>query len=219
MSEFLTPEEQYNTQQRILHDAELIRGGAVINKLGILVVTAAQREELLYGDPEKEKMYEWLDTNVEQAFAEKAEGGKLSAIESRCVRALQRDGATTFRHVMIRGAYRVRDLRNIGGKSYDALIDIMQNDLGIPLNNTSTDEDLVKYCRNVAEIDGGFIDQKIRPGYSVQDVVDAESLEDIARMFNASFYVSDQVKLEAALSTKQQAVGFASSFEQLKHTQ
>lgn len=215
MSQFeLTPDQQRSTEKQILYEAELIRGGATISKLGQLVVTEAQRERLMRVDPYEEEIYEWLDTTVEDAFLTT---GKLTAIETRCINALARDGATTFRHVLIRGAHRLSDLRNLGGKSGGALMDALQNDYGIELKEAPTFEEVVNYCRDVSEVDGGFISEKIRPGYSVKDILDTGSNEEILPMLSLRFQNAEDVQLKAADAIRRQATNFADQFGQVKH--
>jgi hypothetical protein len=129
-----TIEEQIMLRERSLHDAQLIRGGAVWDTFGRLVITQTQLElaqkisnphylslgadmsdrEPALSSFEWQQLHQWLDTPT-YPYTDSSEPGL--DITARTRNSLSREGITTLRGIYIIGREGVSKVRNLGPRA------------------------------------------------------------------------------------------------------
>ena len=162
--------ERHGMEQRIVHDACLVQGGAKIGELGRLVLTEYQVEVLYNSGGEQDPVDTWLATDVEDAWRAYAPRAAV-----RIPYVLKRGGLNNVRDVLAAGRERVRDLRNAGQGTIDGVGGMLQNEFGIAWSEKPAVAEIRAICNDLSQVNAIVLDAPIKRGYTVQQVLDTPS--------------------------------------------
>ncbi|MDL2342161.1 MAG: hypothetical protein QFB87_03740 [Patescibacteria group bacterium] len=173
--ELFSSVEQISLEQRILQDAEFIKGGARVNQLGALVLTQAQVAEAYYeGDPSvmqvlseapvlnseaKTAKDSWLDQSLESLVAQyETPPNTIGSPAARTVlrHSLARNGIEDVRNLLVFGSAKLFDLQGVGSTIVNVAEKIVNdNEYGFTLKNMPTHDELRMLCSDLDKITVG----------------------------------------------------------------
>lgn len=166
MSEYLlSGDQQRMSEQRIIHDAELLNEGATINNLGVLVITEAQH----WGFSDKDiapDSQTWLLSDITTLYESSGVGELMG---NRPLKTLLRSGISRVQQVLALGRHGMPS--GIGSKSLHAIDFMLSNDFGFEWKDFPTYEDIAHYCSGLEEVPGQLIHRRIKSHFSVADVL------------------------------------------------
>ena len=172
MSEWLilSEEQQYETEQRILHDAQLISGGAKINDLGHLIITAEQYIQLKEEADYIPDISDWLQTDVAALF--KGNHPFSGFEEKSLITILQGKNIHTVKDILIRGQ-RIEG-PGLGEIRWRMINDrISDNSYGIEFQPEPTPSFIASICGSLEEVPALCISRLAKDDISIQAILSA----------------------------------------------
>lgn len=156
-----TEEQQRQTELRILHDAELLRSGASVNKLGGVALDDGQLENVMTTrDPlqtsverlERSARETWLETRLEQVFSDAEDLD--SHAKGRAMQAVLGSGLISVRHILVYGREALVTGRNQLGPRFIGVLDnyITANAFGYNWEDHPTLESVVDICGTLDKV-------------------------------------------------------------------
>lgn len=159
----LTETQRYETEQRILNDANLIARGATISAAGVLVLGETQREYL--GLSDEFPYFDFLPLLIREAPAPRSP--KDEWLDTSVAKALRPDYATaseipqplrrwdqTMRDILVLGYDFMAGMHGVGAKSMGAIEKVIaRNEFGFNLKRDApTPEEIAHICSHLGQV-------------------------------------------------------------------
>lgn len=205
--ETLTPQQMAHTESRVLHDAELLRGGARINNVGVLTVTFAQIESLSLTESISPA---WLQKPVEDLLVG-------SSRQTRIANTLRWNGFHNAGDIVCAGKERLLNIRNFGQTALRDVEQALSNE-GHVLFDKPQPEDLTQLYERAEDVSSAALHEDM---YSIGGFILGEifsmSADELKRRLPSHMYAGWRSQKASAM--KIAATKFKLRFDAAKQVQ